>query len=123
MQLTTNITMKITNTTNDSFIVTDSEAETPSGTDWQVASQAITTASWQAIALGPVGTAGVVTLKNNDSANYVTVALDNAGTNKVAKLDPTKGRRTLVVPLDSSATLYAKANTATCQLSVLISPN
>ena len=58
---------------------------------------------------------GYVFLKNNDATNFIEVALDNAGSNKIAKLLPGQG---MAWPT-SSATLYAKADTAPCNMQVV----
>jgi hypothetical protein len=77
--------------------------------------QAIGEAAWEEVDLGDIGTPGEAAFKNLDETNYLELALDDAGANKFAKLRP---GRSAIIPL-TSPTLYAKANTAACDLLVV----
>lgn len=70
----------------------------------------------EAVVVGDVSTVGFVFCKNLDATNYVEVSLDNSQVNLVAKLLP--GECCLFKP--GTGTLFAKANTATCNLQVVL---
>lgn len=77
--------------------------------------QIIGTAAEQ-ILLGDITTVGYVFLKNLDATNYIEIALDSGVTTQIfAKL--LAGDVTLVKA--ATATLYAKANSANCNLHVV----
>lgn len=81
-----------------------------SGTDFQGQSYTVTT-SWTAVPLGALASFDLVFIKNTDSTNYVQLAIDNASAKIFAKLTAGRGA---FIPLDPSATLYWRANTASC---------
>jgi hypothetical protein len=74
--------------------------------------------SAELIVLEDVDSPSQILLKNLDATNYVEIALDSGMTNKFAKLLP--GEALLIRP--SSATLYARANTAACNV-LVVAPN
>jgi len=74
--------------------------------------QDILSSGWNALSFGTVtGVPGACILKNIDATNYFELATDNAGANKFAKVLANG----LILLTPSSATIYAKANTATVQ--------
>ena len=63
------------------------------------------------------GVPGMIVLKNLDATNFIEIGLDSASpmTQKFAKLLPGQ-----IIPIPpSTATLYAKADTAACNLLVM----
>ena len=62
---------------------------------------------------------GQVWLLNTDPTNYIELALDSGMTNKFMKLKP--GEPCLFRPASGSPTIYARANTAACNLQVVAS--
>jgi len=73
--------------------------------------------SWEAIQVGDVSTIGYVYARNQDSTNYVELALANDGSQVFAKLI---AGNACCFPA-STATMYAKANTAACNVHFVIS--
>lgn len=73
------------------------------------ATQSVGTSA-EAITLGEVSSLGYVLVQNLDSTNYVELSLDNSMTQKFSKL--LAGQFALFP--SSTATLYARANTAAC---------
>lgn len=72
--------------------------------------------SAEAIVLNDVSTVGYVLFKNMDATNYIEIALDSGVSTQIfAKLLP--GDVMLIKA--STATMYAKANTAACNLWVV----
>jgi hypothetical protein len=69
--------------------------------------------SAEAVVLGDISLPGMVLLKNMDSTNYIEIALDSGITQVFSKL--LAGESSLV---HAVATIYAKANTAACNLLV-----
>ncbi len=83
-----------------------------SGTDMILSPITVGTSAAQ-ISFGDIsGAPAVVLFKNLDATNYIEIALDNAMSNKFIKLLP---GMIALVPL-ATGTIYAKANTAACQL-------
>lgn len=68
--------------------------------------------SWEAIVLGDVTTIGFVRALNLDATNYVELALANDSTGVFTKLKA--GEAALFRA--STATMYARANTAACNV-------
>ena len=75
--------------------------------------QAIGTSN-EAIVLGDISLPGVVMFKNMDATNYIELALDSSTTQVFSKL--LAGESTLV---HAVAAIYARANTASCNLLVV----
>ena len=74
--------------------------------------------SHEAISLGDVSTEGYVWMRNLDDTNFVQVGLDGG-----ASLTPVirmNAGESCVFRLDAAATLYAEADTAACDLDILI---
>ena len=71
----------------------------------------------EALDFNDLATANLLLVKNLDATNYVEIALDSGLTYKFAKLPP--GEFLLLRP--TTATLYAKANTAAVNVLVLAS--
>ena len=70
------------------------------------------------VALGDVATVGYAYFANLDATNFVQIGIDVAATfYPVIKLNPGEGQ---VFRIDPAATLYAKADTAACNLDTLI---
>ena len=92
-------------------------SETLAGTDYYGKAWTVTT-SWTAIPLDALASFDLVLVKNTDATNFVSIATANDGTHKFAKLTPGRG---LFIPADSSATLYWKADTASCVCNVTAS--
>lgn len=69
----------------------------------------------EALTLSDVSTIGWVYVKNLDAANYVEVFLDSGNTQLVSKL--LAGEATLFKP--GTTSIYARANTAACNIQVL----
>jgi hypothetical protein len=85
------------------------------GADFTNQSQLIGTASAELLDVGSdVGTTGYVMVKNNDPTNFVELSL-NDFTQKFAKL---RAGEFCILPV-STGTIYAKADTGACQVSVL----
>ena len=78
--------------------------------------QSIGTAAWTALDLGTVTTADLLAVVNTDVTNYVQLSIDNAGAKIFGKLTP---GRAAFLPPDPTATIYAKAHTAACQVQVM----
>lgn len=86
------------------------------GADFTQQSQVVGTSAEQLAIGGDVGTLGYLMVKNNDPTNFVELALDSAVSTQIfAKLRP--GEFCLLPP--ATGTLYAKADTAPCSVSVL----
>ena len=77
--------------------------------------------SYEAVTLGNVSTEGYVHLRNLDSTNYLEVGLD-AGADLTPVIRLNAGEVALF-RLSTSATLFAKANTASVDLDVCILEN
>ena len=92
-----------------------SKIEDLSGTDFYSKQWTVTT-SWTAIPLDALASFDLLMVRNTDSTNYVQIATANDGTHIFAKLTAGRG---LFLPADSSATLYWRANTASCVCSVV----
>lgn len=75
----------------------------------------LTTSATAVSFTGITGVPAGVLIKNNDSTNYIEVGGDSGLT--VFKLKLLAGEFVLLTP--SSATMYYKANTATCQVFVV----
>lgn len=84
------------------------------GTEMITNVQAIGFADAEAIVLGDVTTVGYIAFKNLDTTNFVELALDEPMANKFAKL--LAGDLTLIKA--ATATIYAKADTASVNLLV-----
>lgn len=82
--------------------------------------QAIGTSA-EALTVTDVGTLGWIAVRNTDSTNYVELALDStlSATNTFAKL--LAGEWT-IIKANPSATYYARANTASCNVQTLVIP-
>ena len=79
------------------------------GEDMMLETQNVSSSAWGALSFGGItGVPSCVFIQNIDAANYIELAEDNAGAHKIAKI--TFGKFNLITP--SSATIYAKANTA-----------
>jgi len=88
---------------------------TQAGADFTNQSQLIGFAAAELLDVGTdIGTTGYVMVKNNDATNFVELSL-NDFTQKFAKLRPGEF---CIIPV-STGTIYAKADTAACQVSVL----
>jgi hypothetical protein len=84
------------------------------GDDMVQGTQLIGTAA-EVLNLGEVsGDVALLFAKNLDATNFVEIALDSGMTQKFIKLRP--GRFALLPP--ATATLYAKADTASCRLQI-----
>lgn len=105
------VQMSLRASKNGASVTTGSISEniTMSGTDMLQTTQNIASSGWNAISFGSItGVPSKVFIKNLDSTNYVELATDNAGANKFIKIGA--GGTELFSP--SSATIYAKANSA-----------
>lgn len=89
-------------------------SETISGTDYYAKAWTVTT-SWTAIPLDALASFDLIMIKNTDATNYVQIATANTGSQIFAKL--TAGRGIFICP-DPSATLYWRANSASCVCNV-----
>lgn len=67
--------------------------------------------AWEQINLGDIGTAGFIVLQNLDATNYIQFSSDPAGANPMMRL---KAGEPALLRLEG--VLYAKANTAPCDL-------
>lgn len=86
--------------------------------DQMLSNVQIVTTSAAALVVGSVVTVGYIWLKNMDATNYIEVALDSAVSTQIfAKL--LAGDVTLIKA--ATATIYVKANTASCNLAVAVS--
>ena len=93
-----------------------SKSITQTGADYTVQSQSIGTSAEQLDFAGEIGTLGYLMVKNEDSTNFVELALDSGvSTQKFAKL---RAGEFIVFP-PSTATLYAKADTSACVVSIV----
>lgn len=91
-------------------------AHTTMSGDQMISNVQIVGTSAEALSLVDVSTIGYVGIWNMDSTNFVEIALDSAvSTQKFAKLQP-KGFALFPA---STATMYAKADTANCNLLVV----
>ena len=106
-------------TTSVSFVVSKNNltaqdsvslSETLAGSKYYAKPLTVTT-SWTAIPLDVLGSFDLLLIKNTDATNYVQIATANTGSQIFAKLTP--GRASFICP-DPSATLYWKANSASC---------
>jgi len=88
--------------------------ETLAGTDYYAKAWTVTT-SWVAIPLDALASFDLIMVKNTDATNYVQIATANDSSHIFAKL--TAGRA-MFIPADPSATLYWRANTASCVCNV-----
>lgn len=88
--------------------------ENLAGTDYYAKSWTVTT-SWTAIPLDALASFDLLFVKNNDAANYVQLATANDNSQIFAKLTAGRG---CFLPPDPSATLYWRANTASCVCTV-----
>jgi hypothetical protein len=86
-------------------------AVTPVGTDSTFATQTIGTSS-ELVVMGDVTTIGYFMVKNNDETNFVLIDNVTSFDNWPQKLLP--GQFILLKP--QAATIYAKADTASCQI-------
>lgn len=77
--------------------------------------QTIGESAWELVSFGDCASIGECALKNLDATNFIELALDDAGASKIAKL---LASRSACIPF-SSTTIYAKADTAACKLSVV----
>lgn len=123
--------MAVTSTSSISLNIADSSTglsgnfsasltETLSGTDWLVQPQTATT-SWAALNIGFCASADLLAVRNLDAANFVQLSLDNTGTKIFAKLKGISGGgRFCFIPIDPTATIYIKADTASCQCLVAV---
>ena len=73
--------------------------------------------AWEALTLSDLGSADLIAVKNNDATNYVQLATANDNSGIFARLTPGRGA---FFPPETSATLYARANTAECELAKLV---
>jgi hypothetical protein len=69
--------------------------------------------AWTAVQLGSVATADLLCVQNDDPTNYVQLAIASDGTGIFAKLT---AKRAAFFPPDPTATIYAKADTASCPI-------
>jgi len=90
-------------------------SEDLSGTDYYAKSWTVTT-SWVAIPLDALASFDLIFIKNTDATNYIQLATDNASAKIFAKLSA--GRGCFLTP-DPAATLYWRANTASCVCNVI----
>lgn len=88
--------------------------ETLAGTDYYAKAWTVSTA-WTAIPLDALASFDLIFVKNNDATNYVQVATANDSTQIFAKLTAGRG---VFLPPDPSATLYWRANSASCVCTV-----
>ena len=78
--------------------------------------------TYEAIALGEVGTEGFAMFRNNDDTNSIQIGLDGgAALTPVMKL--LAGETAGPFRIDAAATLFALADTAACILEVIILEN
>jgi hypothetical protein len=90
------------------------KALTMTGGDMYQATQNIDT-TYEALVFGDITQpAGQMFIRNLDATNYIELALDTAFTNKICKIRP--GCFAIFEP--TAAILYAKANTAACDVMV-----
>lgn len=97
-----------------SFTAGGSISITQSGTNNLGNVQSIGTSA-ETITFGDIGTLGYVILKNNDASNFVEVDAANTFDKFPQKILP--GEFILMKP--ETSTIYAKADTAACELLVL----
>lgn len=71
---------------------------------------------WEAILIGDLSRIDLLAVRNADNTNFIQLATANDGSGIFAKLTP---GRFAFVPVDSGATVYAKADTAACDLQVV----
>lgn len=110
------VAVSITCTKNGATVTgTASNTITMAGEQFISNVQAVGTSN-EALVVGDVSTVGWVFCKNLDATNYVEVSLDNAQADIIATLLP--GEAALFKP--GTTTLYAKANTAGCNLQVVL---
>jgi len=109
----TNITFAVT---KNNLRVSDtlSLSEDLAGTDYYAKSWVVTTA-WTAIPLDALSSFNLLMVKNTDGTNYIQLATANDGTHIFCKLTAGRG---CFFPPDSAATLYWRANTASCVVNV-----
>lgn len=87
---------------------------TMNGTDYVRATQTIGTSA-EALAIGDIGTCGLIAIKNKDATNYVTIRAGSGGTDLV-KLKPGE-----CFPFRlATNTPYAIANTAPVEIEYLL---
>lgn len=84
--------------------------------DQMIGNVQIVGTSNEAINLGDVSTLGHLYCKNMDATNYVEIFTDNANAQPVAKL---LAGQAMLIASHPSATYYARANTAVCNLHVV----
>jgi hypothetical protein len=72
--------------------------------------------SWEAIQIGDVSTIGYVYARNQDATNFVQLALANDGSGIFAKLI---AGDVAIFPAQT-ATMYAKADTANCNVHFVV---
>ena len=78
--------------------------------------------TYEAISLGEVTTAGYAMFRNNDDTNFLQIGLDGgAALTPVMKL--LAGETAGPFRIDAAATLFALADTAACELEVIILEN
>lgn len=86
------------------------------GSDYSAQTQAIGTSAEQLDISSDLGTPGWLMIWNLDPTNYVQIALDSGVSTQIfAKL--TAGQFCIIPP--QTATIYAKANTAPCNIALL----
>jgi len=95
--------------------ISASKNEDLSGTNAQGQIQTIPTA-WTAVDVSLLASVDLICVRNNDATNYVQLAIANDGTKIFGRLLP---GRACYLPLEVGAVLYAKANTASCDLQVV----
>lgn len=84
------------------------------GSEIAAVRQSIAT-SWTAIDLGTIATADLLCIVNDDATNFVQLATANDDSGIFAKL---AAGRCAYLAAEPTATYYAKANTAACNIKV-----
>jgi len=113
-EITQNITLQVTKNGVTSSLVSNKRV-TMTGDDFTNQTQLIGTTA-ELVDLGDItGAPGNLVIKNMDSTNYIELGGDSGLT--VFKLKINAGEASLVTL--SSATLYAKANTADVRIAIL----
>lgn len=99
--------------TEATFTGSGSVTTTQSGTGAILNVQAVGT-TYEALALGDISSLGALLITNDDATNYVEVDSSSSFTSFPQKIRP--GKSVLLAP--QTTTLYVKANTASCNITV-----
>ena len=112
-EITQNITLQVTKN-GETTSLAHSKRVTQTGDDYTKKTQNIGTSA-ELVDLGDItGAPGQLVIKNLDATNFVEIGGDSGLT--VFKLKILAGEALLISP--SSATIYAKADTAACRVSI-----